>query len=180
MSNQEDDQFNPEKPAPEFVMVSIVGLTNLANYWSIPIIESTLHPRRAKRGDGSSARETWQAHIENGMDFCLCHVSPNMDPSPRVAGLGWRMLSIIGTDQDFFKFVNSTVESTSPGPSLAELHRASSWFDICGSIFCDINETRSARHASETFCAGSYRHTENTNCFILEVCSSIAIPLTFC
>ncbi|PHT66901.1 hypothetical protein T459_31326 [Capsicum annuum] len=81
-----------------------------------------------------------------------------MDPSPRVAGLGWRMLSITGTDQEFFKLVNSTVESTSPGPSLAELHQASSWFDICGS----------ARRASETFCAGSYRHTENTNCFILE------------
>ncbi|PHU13353.1 hypothetical protein BC332_14558 [Capsicum chinense] len=115
-------------------MVSIGGLTNLANYWSIPIIESTLHPRPAKRG------------------------------------LGWRMLSIIGTDQEFFKLVHSTVESTSPGPSLAELHRASSWFDICGS----------ARRACETFCASSYRHTENTNCFILEVCSSIAIPLTFC
>ncbi|PHT26773.1 hypothetical protein CQW23_33619 [Capsicum baccatum] len=143
-----------------------------------------------------------------------------MDPSPRIAGLGWRMLSITGTDKEFFKLVNSTVESTSPGPSLAELHRASSWLYICGSIFCDFNETRSkhyyflimkrfcrcssisvdeicctcaegplrttslpprgARRASETFCAGSYRHTENTNCFILEVCSSIAIPLTFC
>ncbi|KAF3684543.1 hypothetical protein FXO38_00220 [Capsicum annuum] len=158
MSNQEDDPFNQEKPGPGFVMVSIVGLTNLANYWSIPIIESTLHPRPAKRGDGSSARETWQAHIENGKDFCLFHVFPSMDPSPRVAGLGWRMLSITGTDQEFFKLVNSTVESTSPGPSLAELHQASSWFDICGS----------ARRASETFCAGSYRHTENTNCFILE------------
>ncbi|PHU01588.1 hypothetical protein BC332_31375 [Capsicum chinense] len=73
--------------------------------------------------------------------------------------LGWRMLSIIGIDQEFFKLVNSTVESTSPGPSFAELHRASSWFDISGN----------ARRASETFCAGSYRHTENTNCFILEV-----------
>ncbi|PHT28226.1 hypothetical protein CQW23_32173 [Capsicum baccatum] len=117
-----EDPFNPAKPGPGFVMVSIVGLTNLANYWSIPIIESTLHPRPAKRG------------------------------------LGWRMLSIIGIDQEFFKLVNSTVESTSPGPSFAELNRASSWFDICGS----------ARRASETFCAGSYRHTENTNCFILE------------
>ncbi|PHT32773.1 hypothetical protein CQW23_29110 [Capsicum baccatum] len=123
MSNQEEDPFNPAKPGPGFVMVSIVGLTNLANYWSIPIIESTLHLRPAKRG------------------------------------LGWRMLSIIGIDQEFFKLVNSTVESTSPGPSFAELHRASSWFDISGS----------SRRASETFCAGSYRHTENTNCFILEL-----------
>ncbi|PHT27959.1 hypothetical protein CQW23_32439 [Capsicum baccatum] len=69
-----------------------------------------------------------------------------MDPSPRVAGLGWKMLSITGTDQDFFKLVNSIVESTSPGPSLAELHQASSWFDICGSIFCDFNETRSKNY----------------------------------
>ncbi|PHT66847.1 hypothetical protein T459_31272 [Capsicum annuum] len=120
-------------------MVSIVGLTNLANYWSIPIIESTLHLRPAKR-------------------VCLCHVFPSMDPSPRVAGLGWRMLSIFRIDQEFFKLVNSTVESTSPSPSFAELHRATSWFDICGS----------ACRASETFYAGSYRHTENTNCFILE------------
>ncbi|KAF3641914.1 hypothetical protein FXO38_21392 [Capsicum annuum] len=158
MPNQEEDPFNPAKPGPGFVMVSIVGLTNLANYWSIPIIESTLHLRPAKRGDGSSARETWQAHIENGMNFCLCHVFPSMDPSPRVAGLGRRMLSIFRIDQEFFKLVNSTVESTSPGPSFAELHRATSWFDICGS----------ACRASETFYAGSYRHTENTNCFILE------------
>ncbi|KAF3647315.1 hypothetical protein FXO38_17098 [Capsicum annuum] len=69
-----------------------------------------------------------------------------MDPSPRVAGLGWRMLSIIGIDQEFFKLVNSTVESTSPGPSFAELHRASSWFDISGSIFCDFNENRSKHY----------------------------------
>ncbi|PHT66896.1 hypothetical protein T459_31321 [Capsicum annuum] len=143
-------------------MVPIVGLTNLANYWSIPLIESTLHPRPAKRGDGSSARETWKAHIENGMNF--------VDPSPRVAGLGWRMVSIIGIDQEFFKLVNSTVESTSPGPSFAELHRASSWFDISGS----------ARRASETFCAGSYRHTENTNCFIMFLyCNSTNLLFTF-
>ncbi|KAF3684542.1 hypothetical protein FXO38_00219 [Capsicum annuum] len=83
----------------------------------------------------------------------------SMDPSLRVAGLGWRMLSIIGIDQEFFKLVNSTVESTSPCPSFAELHRASSWFDISGS----------SRLASETFCAGPYRYTENTNCFILEL-----------
>ncbi|XP_027768175.1 regulatory-associated protein of TOR 1-like isoform X2 [Solanum pennellii] len=55
------------------------------------------------------------------------------DPSPRVAGLGCRLLSIIGIDQVFTKSVESTVESTtSPGPSSAGLNRSSSWFDMSG------------------------------------------------
>ncbi|KAK4724677.1 hypothetical protein R3W88_027456 [Solanum pinnatisectum] len=55
------------------------------------------------------------------------------DPSPRVAGLGCRVLSIIGIDQVFAKSVKSTVESTtSPGPRSAGLNRSSSWFDMSG------------------------------------------------
>ncbi|XP_069146520.1 regulatory-associated protein of TOR 1 isoform X2 [Solanum lycopersicum] len=55
------------------------------------------------------------------------------DPSPRVAGLGCRLLSIIGIDQVFTKSVESTVESTtSPGPSSDGLNRSSSWFDMSG------------------------------------------------
>ncbi|KAG5582222.1 hypothetical protein H5410_052849, partial [Solanum commersonii] len=55
------------------------------------------------------------------------------DPSPRVAGLGCRVLSIIGIDQVFAKSVKSTVESTtSPGPRSTGLNRSSSWFDMSG------------------------------------------------
>ncbi|XP_055806749.1 regulatory-associated protein of TOR 1-like isoform X3 [Solanum dulcamara] len=55
------------------------------------------------------------------------------DPSPRIAGLGCRVLSIIGIDQVFAKSVKSTIESTvSPGPSSAGLNRSSSWFDMSG------------------------------------------------
>lgn len=58
------------------------------------------------------------------------------DPSPRVAGLGCRVLSIIGIDQVFTKSVKSTVESRkSSGPRFAGLNRSSSWFDMSGGIF---------------------------------------------
>ncbi|WCJ27948.1 Regulatory-associated protein of TOR 1 [Euphorbia peplus] len=61
------------------------------------------------------------------------------DPSPRIASLGRRVLSIIGIEQVVAKPVNSTGSSsssrageptTSPTPSLAGLARSSSWFDM--------------------------------------------------
>ncbi|KAG8650077.1 regulatory-associated protein of TOR 1 isoform X3 [Manihot esculenta] len=58
------------------------------------------------------------------------------DPSPRIANLGRRVLSIIGIEQVVTKPVNSSgirrpAESTSsPTPSLAGLARSSSWFDM--------------------------------------------------
>ncbi|XP_065852819.1 regulatory-associated protein of TOR 1 [Euphorbia lathyris] len=59
------------------------------------------------------------------------------DPSPRIASLGRRVLSIIGIEQVVAKPVNSTASSgrsgeltTSPTPSLAGLARSSSWFDM--------------------------------------------------
>lgn len=58
------------------------------------------------------------------------------DPSPRIASLGRRVLSIIGIEQVVTKPVNSSgirrpAESTSsPTPSLAGLARSSSWFDM--------------------------------------------------
>ncbi|KAG5243161.1 transducin family protein [Salix suchowensis] len=56
------------------------------------------------------------------------------DPSPRIASLGRRVLSIIGIEQVVTKSVNSTGSSgpktSSPTPSLAGLARSSSWFDM--------------------------------------------------
>ncbi|KAL6998489.1 Regulatory-associated protein of TOR 1 [Sarracenia purpurea var. burkii] len=60
------------------------------------------------------------------------------DPSPRIAGLGRRVLSIIGIEQVVTKSVKSTCsgvrpgESITPTPSLAGLARSSSWFDMNG------------------------------------------------
>nr|XP_009800408.1 PREDICTED: regulatory-associated protein of TOR 1 isoform X4 [Nicotiana sylvestris] len=55
------------------------------------------------------------------------------DPSPRVAGLGRKVLSIIGIDQVLAKSVKSTVESTTAsGCNFAGLNRSSSWFDMSG------------------------------------------------
>ena len=61
------------------------------------------------------------------------------DPSPRIASLGRRVLSIIGIEQ---KVVTKSVkpssssfrpgESPIPTPSLAGLARSSSWFDMNG------------------------------------------------
>ncbi|XP_012089724.1 regulatory-associated protein of TOR 1 [Jatropha curcas] len=60
------------------------------------------------------------------------------DPSPRIASLGQRVLSIIGIEQVVTKPVNSTGGSGRPGEpttsspttSLAGLARSSSWFDM--------------------------------------------------
>ncbi|KAL2509930.1 Regulatory-associated protein of TOR 1 [Forsythia ovata] len=64
------------------------------------------------------------------------------DPSPRVASLGRRVLSIIGIEQVAAKSVKSgggsvrPCESTStPNPSLAGLARSSSWFELNGGHF---------------------------------------------
>ncbi|GFY83843.1 regulatory-associated protein of TOR 1 [Actinidia rufa] len=58
------------------------------------------------------------------------------DPSPRVASLGRRVLSIIGIEQVVTKYVKSTGSSAQPGesvtPSHAGLARSSSWFDMNG------------------------------------------------
>lgn len=59
------------------------------------------------------------------------------DPSPRIAHLGRRVLSIIGIEQVVTKSVKSTGsvrpgETTTPVPSLAGLARSSSWFDMNG------------------------------------------------
>ncbi|ESW12142.1 hypothetical protein PHAVU_008G087800 [Phaseolus vulgaris] len=57
------------------------------------------------------------------------------DPSPRIANLGRRVLSIIGIEQVVAKPLKSsgvrTVESTA-SPALAGLARSSSWFDMNG------------------------------------------------
>lgn len=57
------------------------------------------------------------------------------DPSPRIANLGRRVLSIIGIEQVVAKPLKSsgvrTAESTA-SPSLAGLARSSSWFDMNG------------------------------------------------
>ncbi|CAI0474807.1 unnamed protein product [Linum tenue] len=60
------------------------------------------------------------------------------DPSPRIASLGRRVLSIIGIEQVVAKPGNSTGSSarpvkattSSPAPTLAGLARSSSWFDM--------------------------------------------------
>ncbi|KAL2455765.1 Regulatory-associated protein of TOR 1 [Abeliophyllum distichum] len=64
------------------------------------------------------------------------------DPSPRVAGLGRRVLSIIGIEQVAAKSVKSGGGSVRPGesistpnPSLAGLARSSSWFELNGGHF---------------------------------------------
>ncbi|XP_019450728.1 PREDICTED: regulatory-associated protein of TOR 1-like [Lupinus angustifolius] len=57
------------------------------------------------------------------------------DPSPRIANLGRRVLSIIGIEQVVAKPSKSTgVRSSEPvaSPSLAGLARSSSWFDMNG------------------------------------------------
>ncbi|KAA8517693.1 hypothetical protein F0562_015167 [Nyssa sinensis] len=59
------------------------------------------------------------------------------DPSPRIASLGRRVLSIIGIEQvtKSAKSIDSSGrpgESTTPTPSLAGLARSSSWFDMNG------------------------------------------------
>ncbi|KAL7169522.1 hypothetical protein ACSBR2_034536 [Camellia fascicularis] len=60
------------------------------------------------------------------------------DPSPRIANLGRRVLSIIGIEQVVTKSVKSTSSSVRPGeptipsPSLAGLARSSSWLDMNG------------------------------------------------
>ena len=58
------------------------------------------------------------------------------DPSPRIAGLGRRVLSIIGIEQVVAKSVKSTGESTTvPNTGYAGLARSSSWFDMNGGNF---------------------------------------------
>ncbi|KAK9289676.1 hypothetical protein L1049_007834 [Liquidambar formosana] len=62
------------------------------------------------------------------------------DPSPRIAQLGRRVLSIIGIEQVVTKPVKSSGSSVRPGeataasptPSLSGLARSSSWFDMNG------------------------------------------------
>ncbi|PSS32732.1 Regulatory-associated protein of TOR like [Actinidia chinensis var. chinensis] len=58
------------------------------------------------------------------------------DPSPRVASLGRRVLSIIGIEQVVTKYVKSTGSSAQPGESVTPSHvglaRSSSWFDMNG------------------------------------------------
>ncbi|KAK4342647.1 hypothetical protein RND71_038463 [Anisodus tanguticus] len=55
------------------------------------------------------------------------------DPSTRIAGLGRRVLSIIGIEQVVTKSVKSTGESTTaPNTGYAGLARSSSWFDMNG------------------------------------------------
>ncbi|XP_052174043.1 regulatory-associated protein of TOR 1-like [Diospyros lotus] len=56
------------------------------------------------------------------------------DPSPRIASLGRRVLSIIGIEQVVTKSVKTTGSNIRAGesPSLAGLARSSSWFDMNG------------------------------------------------
>lgn len=55
------------------------------------------------------------------------------DPSPRIAGLGRRVLSIIGIEQVVAKSVKSAGESTTvTNAGYAGLVRSSSWFDMNG------------------------------------------------
>ncbi|XP_027349428.1 regulatory-associated protein of TOR 1 isoform X5 [Abrus precatorius] len=57
------------------------------------------------------------------------------DPSPRIANLGRRVLSIIGIEQVVAKPLKSSVVRTAEAtasPSLAGLARSSSWFDMNG------------------------------------------------
>lgn len=58
------------------------------------------------------------------------------DPSPRIASLGRRVLSVIGIEQVVAKSVKSTSSSARPGelttPPLAGLARSASWFDMNG------------------------------------------------
>ncbi|XP_057971698.1 regulatory-associated protein of TOR 1 isoform X2 [Malania oleifera] len=68
--------------------------------------------------------------------FAMCSLAN--DPSPRIASLGRRVLSIIGIEQVVAKPVKSMSNSVRPGepavksttPSLAGLARSSSWFDM--------------------------------------------------
>ncbi|KAK4478407.1 hypothetical protein RD792_013876 [Penstemon davidsonii] len=59
------------------------------------------------------------------------------DPSPRVASLGRRVLSIIGIEQVVSKSIKSVArpgESMTASTSLAGLARSSSWFDLNGGL----------------------------------------------
>ena len=65
------------------------------------------------------------------------------DPSPRIASLGRRVLSIIGIEQVVTKPLKPTSgnvrhadpTTTPPTPSFARLARSSSWFDMNGGKF---------------------------------------------
>ncbi|KAL8094277.1 hypothetical protein AgCh_035976 [Apium graveolens] len=78
-------------------------------------------------------------HLDNALySQCLsamCTLAK--DPSLHIAGLGRRVLSIIGIEQVVAKSIKSSAGSTSPGESitspinsLARLARSSSWFDV--------------------------------------------------
>ncbi|KAK1354594.1 hypothetical protein POM88_047850 [Heracleum sosnowskyi] len=78
-------------------------------------------------------------HLDNTLYsqcvFAMCTLAK--DPSPRIAGLGSRVLSIIGIEQVVAKSVKSSPGSTRPGESitspinsLAGLARSSSWFEM--------------------------------------------------
>ncbi|XP_054780131.1 regulatory-associated protein of TOR 1 [Prosopis cineraria] len=63
--------------------------------------------------------------------FAMCTLAK--DPSPRIANLGRRVLSIIGIEQVVAKPSKSTgVQTGEPTSSLAGLARSSSWFDMNG------------------------------------------------
>ncbi|KAF9598927.1 hypothetical protein IFM89_033125 [Coptis chinensis] len=81
-----------------------------------------------------------QRPLDNGMySHCvLAMCTLAKDPSPRIAGLGRRILSMIGIEQVIartLRFGGSSVRQgdptiSSPSPNLAGLARSSSWFDM--------------------------------------------------
>ncbi|KAK4377456.1 hypothetical protein RND71_003752 [Anisodus tanguticus] len=103
-----------------------------------PLSDGSHHSDSGRLGDAVTngvANHTRPRPLDNSLYsqcvLAMCLLSK--DPSPRVAGLGRRVLSIIGIDQVSANSVKSTVESTtSLGPSFAGLNRSSSWFDMSG------------------------------------------------
>lgn len=68
--------------------------------------------------------------------FAMCTLAK--DPSPRIANLGRRVLSIIGIEQVVakpLKPIGVRTGETTISPSLAGLARSSSWFDMNGGMF---------------------------------------------
>ncbi|KAE9591951.1 putative transcription factor WD40-like family [Lupinus albus] len=81
--------------------------------------------------------QTWPRPLDNALysQCVLAMCTLAKDPSPRIANLGRRVLSIIGIEQVVAKPSKPTVvrnNELAASPSLAGLARSSSWFDMNG------------------------------------------------
>ncbi|KAF8397000.1 hypothetical protein HHK36_018638 [Tetracentron sinense] len=104
--------------------------------------DSSLHSDYGILNDGTSngvINYSRPRPLDNGLysECILAMCTLSKDPSPRIAGLGRRILSIIGIEQVVTKtrFNGSSVRQSDPAvlsltPSLAGVARSSSWFNM--------------------------------------------------